>query len=277
MDNESQLISTVTRREKIIELVCDNGSVSVNKLSQLFSVSTVTIRNDLSHLENKGCVFRYYGGAVLNKQFAFDKSLQFKSGINSSNKNIIAQCAAELVQDGDRIILDSGSTTALMVPYLKNKRDLIVMTNALNIAYDLATNTDIDVLIAGGNVRKNTYSITGPTTEQLLSMYHFNKLFLGIDGIDLDAGITTANFSEATVNKAMCHASQQIIAITDSTKFGRKSFCLIESIENIDSLITDSHIPDNYLSALQEKNITIILADKTDHGGRFNRKNTRCN
>jgi len=140
MDNESQFISTVTRREKIIEMVCDNGSVSVNKLSQLFSVSTVTIRNDLSHLENKGCVFRYYGGAVLNKQFAFDKSLQFKSRINSSNKNIIAQRAAELVQDGDRIILDSGSTTALMVPYLKNKRDLIVMTNALNIAYDLATN-----------------------------------------------------------------------------------------------------------------------------------------
>jgi len=277
MDNESQNINTVQRREKIIELVCDSGSVSVSKLSRLFSVSTVTIRNDLSHLEDKGCLFRYYGGAIINKQFAFDKPLQFKRRINSSNKNMIAQCAADLVQDGDHIILDSGSTTALMVPYLKNKRDLIVMTNALNIAYDLAANTDIEVLVAGGNVRKNTYSISGPIVEQLLKMYHFNKLFLGIDGIDLDAGITTPNFDEALVNKAMCHASEQIIAVTDATKFGRKSFCLIERIENIHCLVTDSHIPDNYLSALQEKNINIILADKTKNSARFNHKNASCN
>lgn len=261
MQNETETINTVKRREKIIELLCNEGSISVTALSHLFAVSTVTIRNDLSHLENQGCLFRHYGGAILNKQFTFDKPLQYKSQINSTHKNTIAKCAASLVKDGDHIILDSGSTTALMVPYLKGKRDLIVMTNALNIAYELATDTDIEVLVAGGTVRKKAYSISGPTVEQLLSMYRFNKLFLGIDGIDLEAGITTPNFAEACVNKAMCRVSQQIIAVTDSSKFGRKSFCLIERIENIHTLITDSQIPDTYLTALEEKNISIILAN----------------
>ena len=150
------------------------------------------------------------------------------------------------------------------------------MTNALNIAYDLATNTDVEVLIAGGSVRKNAYSISGPSAEQILRMYNFNKLFLGVDGFDLEAGITTPNFAEAYVNKAMCEVSHQIIAITDSSKFGRKSFCMIEKIDNIDTVITDTQIPANYLTSLEDKGINVILADQkpTTHRStlRHNRK-----
>lgn len=256
-----ETINTIQRREKIIHLLDTENTVSVNKLSKLFNVSTVTIRNDLRHLEEKGCILRSYGGAMLNKAFAFDRPLLDKSRINFSLKNKIAQKAAELVEDGDRIILDSGSTTAAMVPYLCDKQNLIVLTNALNIAYDLATHTDIEVIIAGGNVRKNAYSIFGPTVEQQLKMYHFNKLFLGVDGFDLQAGITTPNFSEAVVNKVMCEVSGQIIAITDSTKFGRKSFCMIEKVNHIQTVVTDSNIPDNYLTQLHALGVNVMIAD----------------
>lgn len=259
MDNS--LFNTVQRREKIVSLLDTENTVSVNKLSHLFNVSTVTIRNDLRHLEEQGCILRSYGGAMLNKAFAFDRPLLDKRRINFGIKKKIAQAAAQLVEDGDRIILDSGSTTALMVSYLKEKRNLIVLTNALNIAYDLATNTDAEVIIAGGNVRKKAYSVSGPTVEQLLRMYHFNKLFLGVDGFDLKAGITTPNFNEACVNKTMCEVSEQIIAMTDSSKFGRKSFCMIEKIENIQCVVTDSNIPKDYLMALKGLSVNVMLAD----------------
>lgn len=255
------IMNTLQRREKIIYLLGKENTVSVNKLSKLFKVSTVTIRNDLRHLEQKGCVLRSYGGAMLNKAFAFDRPLQDKSRINSTIKNKIAQKAAEMVKDGDRIILDSGSTTAAMVPYLREKQNLIVFTNAINIAYDLSINTDIEVIIAGGNIRKKAFSISGPTVEQQLKMYHFNKLFLGVDGFDLSAGITTPNFGEASVNRVMCQVSGQIIAITDSSKFGRKSFCMIEKINPIETLITDSNIPKEYLTQLHTLGINVIIAN----------------
>lgn len=258
------ILNTIQRREKIVELLSKESAISVNKLSQLLQVSTVTIRNDLRHLEKKGCILRSYGGAMLNKRFVFDKPLFDKTRINFDIKNKIACTAAELIQDGDSIILDSGSTTSLMVPYLKHKRNLIVLTNALNIAYDLATYTDIEVLIAGGSIRKNAYSISGPTVERLLKMHRFNKLFLGVDGFDLDAGITTPNFAEACVNRVMCEVSQQVIAVTDSSKFGQKSFCLIEEVSNIQTVITDSLIPLNYLTALQKLGVEVIQVDSSE-------------
>lgn len=257
----NEIMNTLQRREKIIHLLGKENTVSVNKLSKLFKVSTVTIRNDLRHLEQKGCVLRSYGGAMINKTFAFDRPLFDKSRINSIIKNKIAKKAAEMVNDGDRIILDSGSTTAAMVPHLGKKQNLVVFTNAINIAYELSINTNIEVIIAGGNIRKKAYSISGSTVEQQLKMYHFNKLFLGVDGFDLNAGITTPNFGEASVNRVMCQVSEQIIAVTDSTKFGRKSFCTIEKINLINTLITDSKISKDHLMQLHSLGINVEIAD----------------
>ena len=254
-------MNTVERREQIIDLLCKEGAVSVNHLSALYGVSTVTIRNDLGYLEKKGCLLRSYGGAILNKQFAFDRPLQDKGRMNYDVKNAIARQAAEMVEDGDRIILDSGSTTTQMVPYLHNKRNLIVMTNAINIAYDLITNTDIEVMVVGGNVRKNAYSISGPTVEQYLRMYRFDKLFLGVDGFDLKAGITTPNLAEAHLNRVMCEVSQEVIAVTDSSKFDLKSFCMICEIERINSVVTDSQIPEHYFTTLRERGVKVVISE----------------
>ncbi|CAI0708684.1 transcriptional repressor AgaR [Serratia liquefaciens] len=256
------MINTVKRRELIIDQLCREGSVRVEQLSAHFSVSSVTIRSDLRQLEKSGCAVRAYGGAMLNKQFAFDRPLQDKGRINRDVKYAIACAAAELVNDGDAIILDSGSTTSQMAQQLVGKKDLVVMTNALNIAFELANNEQVDLMVVGGSVRRKSWSLYGPAAEQHMRQFRFDKLFLGVDGFDLLSGITTPDPGEAQLNRAMCDVAREVIAVADASKFGRTSFCMIREIGQIQRLVTDSRIPENYLHALKHLGVDVIIADR---------------
>lgn len=253
------------RREMIMQHIREHGSGTVDEFTERFQVSAVTIRHDLNLLEKKGCLFRHYGGASLNPHFAFDQPLHHKGQLNRSVKDQIARAAANLVQDGESIILDSGSTISCMPAYLESKQHLVVMTNALNTAYQLSGFQNIDLHVVGGNLRRASCSLIGSHGEQQILDHHFDKLFLGVDGFDLEAGVTTPDQNEARINRAFCKAATRVIAVTDSSKFGRKSFCLIRSAEQIDILVTDSQIPDEYYRALSEKGVQIILADKEIH------------
>ncbi|ACR67995.1 DeoR/GlpR transcriptional regulator [Edwardsiella ictaluri] len=254
-------IDTLRRREQIIDRLCLEGSVRVEQLRHHFGVSSVTIRNDLRYLEQRGCALRSYGGAMLNQQFVFDRPLQDKGRLNRDVKSRIAARAAALVQDGDTLIIDSGSTTAQIAPFLKVRRHLVVVTNALNIACELAGYEQIDVLVLGGNVRQNAYSLYGQTAEQQLRQYHFDRLFLGVDGFDLICGITTPHAGEAQLNRVMCDVASEIIAVVDASKFGRKSFCTIRGAAQIHRVITDSRIPEGYHRALCDLGVDVIIAD----------------
>jgi DeoR family transcriptional regulator of aga operon len=256
------MINTVKRRELIIDQLCREGSVRVEQLSAQFSVSSVTIRSDLRQLEKSGCAVRAYGGAMLNKQFAFDRPLQDKGRINRDVKFAIACAAAELVNDGDAIILDSGSTTSQMAQQLVGKKDLVVMTNALNIAFELANNEQVDLMVVGGSVRRKSWSLYGPAAEQHMRQFRFDKLFLGVDGFDLLSGITTPDPGEAQLNRAMCDVAREVIAVADASKFGRTSFCMIREIGQIQRLVTDSRIPESYLHELQHLGVDVIIADR---------------
>ncbi|MBD1556146.1 DeoR/GlpR transcriptional regulator [Vibrio sp. S9_S30] len=251
------------RRQKIMEHIRSHGSGKVDEFVDEFGVSAVTIRHDLNLLEKEGCVFRCYGGANLNPNFAFDQPLYRKDQLNRSTKQKIAHAAASLVQDGEAIILDSGSTIGLMPQYLTNKQQLVVLTNALNTAYQLSNNEKIDLHVVGGSLRRASYSLTGHHGEQQIRSYLFDKLFLGVDGFDLAAGITTPDNHEAQINRAMCDVARQIIAVTDSSKFGRKSFCMIRAANQIDVLVTDSNIPHATHQALLDMGVDVILADQT--------------
>lgn len=256
------MINTRKRREQIIEQLCSQGAVRVEALSALFNVSTVTIRNDLRFLEKSGCAIRGYGGARLNKQFVFDRPLEDKGRINRDVKTAIACAAAALVNDGDTVILDSGSTTSLMTGPLQEKRGLVVMTNALNIAYELAGKDHIELMVIGGSVHGQSWSLSGPVAEQHIRQYRFDKLFLGVDGLDLASGITTPHQGEAQLNRAMCDVSREIIAVADASKFGSTSFCMIRKVGQIHRLITDSGISDHYLCALRDLGVEVIIADR---------------
>ncbi|MCS2168353.1 transcriptional repressor AgaR [Scandinavium manionii] len=256
------MINTLKRRELIIDQLCREGSVRVEELSGQYDVSSVTIRNDLRYLEKSGCAIRGYGGAKLNKQFVFDRPLQDKGRINRDVKYTIACAAAALVNDGDSLILDSGSTISQMVPQLQGKQELVVMTNALNIAFDLASNEQVDLMVIGGNVRRKSWSLYGPSAEQHIRQYRFDKLFLGVDGFDLVSGITTPNPGEAQLNRAMCEVAREVIAVADASKFGRTSFCMICEISKINKLVTDSRIPDEYRRAMHDAGVDVIIADR---------------
>ncbi len=253
------------RRQEIMKQVRLNGATKVDDLVDQFSVSAVTIRHDLNLLEQQGCVFRCYGGATLNPHFAFDQPLHQKGQLNRNIKDRIAFIAASKIQDGEAIILDSGSTISCMPPYLSKTQGLVVMTNALNTAYKLSGYSNIDLYVVGGNLRRASCSLAGAHGELQIKAFHFDKLFLGVDGFDLEAGITTPNQNEARINRAMCEAAKQVIAVTDSSKFGRKSFCMIRAAQDIDTLITDSHIPTHYHQQLVDMGVEVIIADQETH------------
>ncbi|MBY7874406.1 DeoR family transcriptional regulator [Vibrio fluvialis] len=253
-------MTSAERRQRIMSHIQQYGSGKVDDFALTFNVSAVTIRHDLNVLEKEGCVFRCYGGANLNPNFAFDQPLHRKDQLNRTTKQMIALAAAQLISDGEAVILDSGSTIALMPQHLTQKK-LVVMTNALNTAYQLSHNDNVELHVIGGSLRRASCSLTGHHGEQHIRSYLFDKLFLGVDGFDLHAGITTPDSHEAQVNRAMCDVARQVIAVTDSSKFGRKSFCLIRAANQIDVLVTDSLIPHATHQALLGMGVDVIIAD----------------
>ena len=255
------MLSTAQRRNEILQYIQTHQKGEVSYFAEQYGVSEVTIRSDLNQLERQGCVTRCYGGALLNSQFAFEKPLNDKKQLNSDIKAKLGQYAASLIQDGDKIILDSGSTTEQIAYHLKGKSNITVMTNGINIAYHLANQANVEVMVTGGLMRKNSYSLYGAGGEAFLSGFRFNKLFLGVDGFDKLAGVTTPHQGEADINRQMVEAAQNIIAITDSSKFNRQSFCLIARPEQLNILITDSGIPQDYVEELSALGVEVHIVE----------------
>lgn len=249
--------STVDRRDKIIQRLHQKGSIRVDELSNEFDVSTVTIRNDLDFFEEKGLIHRTYGGALLRKSVYNDPSLEEKEKLNVEEKKKIGAHAAELVNDGDAIILDSGSTTREIALRLKDKKNITVMTNAINIALELAGQADIQVMLTGGVLREKSYSLVGPEAENTIKNYYFDKLFLGVDGVDFEHGLTTPHPQEAQLNRIMVKHSSEVIAVTDSSKFGRHSFSYICGLDPIGRIVTDKGISTDFESKLRNRDIKV--------------------
>lgn len=250
--------STVERRDSIIQIIQKNGKVRVDTLSDKFDVSSVTIRNDLDFLEKKGIVHRTHGGALLRKSVYEDPSLEEKQQLYRKEKQRIGEKAVELIKDGDSILLDSGTTAMEIAQRLNGKKNLTVMTNAINLALKLGNLESMSVMLTGGLLRKESFSLVGPEAEATISNYYFDKLFLGVDGLDINFGLTTPNPMEAQLNRIMVERAQQVIAITDSSKFGRHSFSYICDVDVISTLITDTNISVEFERELLRRNIDVI-------------------
>jgi Transcriptional regulators of sugar metabolism len=253
--------STSERREQTLAMIRKQGSVQVTDLAKWFEVSTVTIRNDLAFLEKQGIITRAYGGAFLNESNTVypEHSFEDKSQLNPSVKSQIGKAAAELICDGNTIILDSGTTTNYIANCMSDLKDVITMTNGLNIANTLMPAQGVEVIMLGGHLRRKSMSFYGSQAEKTLESYHFNKLFLGVDGFDLAKGITTHNEYEAQLNRRMCDVADEIIVVTDSSKFGRISLHKILEPGKVSKVITDQAIPEFYLEGLQHAGIDVIL------------------
>lgn len=250
--------STVERRDSIIQIIQKDGKVRVDNLSDKFDVSSVTIRNDLDFLEKKGIVHRTHGGALLRKSVYEDPSLEEKQQRFQEEKQRIGAKAVELINDGDSILLDSGTTAMEIAQRINGKKNLTVMTNAINLSLKLGNYESISVMLTGGLLRRESFSLVGPEAEATISNYYFDKLFLGVDGLDINFGLTTPNPMEAQLNRIMVERAQQVIAITDSSKFGRHSFSYICDVDVISTLITDTNISVEFERELLRRNIDVI-------------------
>ncbi len=249
---------TVQRRAKILELIEQQGQVQVSALSNAFKVSSVTIRNDLAHLEKKNLLIRTRGGAIRPQRVAVDFKITEKAQKHFKEKQAIGRKAAELIQDGDTIILDSGTTTLEIAKNLGHFRELTVITNALNIAHLLADFQNIRVIVPGGILRKNALSLVGPTAESAIKNYFCDKLFLGVDGIDADFGISTPNVEEAYLNRIMIEISREVFVVTDSSKFNKRSFAFIAPMNQIHTVITDHNIPSTEKEKMEKIGVQVI-------------------
>ncbi|CAI8779117.1 MULTISPECIES: DeoR family transcriptional regulator [Kosakonia] len=258
---EKRTIGTSERREQIIQRLRQQGSVQVNDLSTLFGVSTVTIRNDLAFLEKQGIAVRAYGGALIcdGNAPATEPSVEDKSALNTGLKRGIALAAADMIKPGHRVILDSGTTTYEIARMMKQHQDVIVMTNGMNVANALLDAEGVELLMTGGHLRRQSQSFYGDQAEQSLQNYHFDILFLGVDAIDLERGVSTHNEDEARLNRRMCEVAERIIVVTDSSKFNRLSLHKIIDTQRIDMIITDEGIPVESLHGLQKSGIDVLL------------------
>ena len=258
------MLTTIERRQAIVELTNELGKVNVAELSEKYLVSTVTIRNDLNSLDKKGLIVRSRGGAVRNSRIAKELSIKEKHCEHLVVKQRLAVMAASLINDGESIILDSGTTTEEIAKQLHGHKNLVVMTNGLNIASELAVSEHTNIMMTGGTLRKKSLSFYGRQAESSLVNLRFDKVFLGVDGIDEKAGLSTHFDLEANLNRMMSQISRETIVVTDSSKFNRNGFYIISPLDGIDTLLTDSRIPAAYKDYLEQKRINLIIVPHPD-------------
>ncbi len=262
MKNSENFDSTITveRRKKILEELNKLGKVKVSELSKLFSVSDVTIRNDLAQLEKKNLLIRARGGAMKFQRAGIDFEIDIKAQKNQAQKKAIGKAAANLITDGDTIILDSGTTTLEIAKNLGKFSNLTVITNSLNIAGQLVEFPDIKVIMLGGVLRRKSLSLVGINAIESLKNYYCDKVFMGVDGIDTQYGISTPNVDEAYLNNIMINNSREIIVVTDSSKFKNRSFTYISPIQKITTIVTDENIPQDEKDKIENLGIKLIIS-----------------
>lgn len=247
------------RRRLILEMVKHDGRVLVGSLAKHFRTSQVTIRKDLDILQAQGQIHRSHGGALPpHNSVLEDPTLREKEKLHRKEKMLIARAAARMVKEGQVVILDSGTTTTAIARALREFESLTVITNAVNIAAELS-GSSLEVILTGGSLRKNSFSLVGPIAEETLHRLNADILFLGVDGFDLHYGLSTPNLLEAKVNRAMMDVARVTVAVCDSSKFGRRSLSSIAPVSEIQHLISDRGISKSDLAALKKLNLQVTL------------------
>jgi len=249
--------NTQQRRHTILQQVNELGEVSVEQLSEQFNTSEVTIRKDLTALETSGLLLRRFGGAISLPQDVVGKTDHKQ---DSLRKKAIAKAAADLIKDHNRIVIDSGRTTAAMIPELSHKKGLVVMTNAITAASRLLSlENEPTLLMTGGTWDPRSESFQGKVAEHALRSYNFDQLFIGADGIDIDRGTTTFN-ELIGLSQVMAEVSREVIVMVESEKFQRKIPNLEIPWSRVDTLVTDEGLAPSLKKQLEENGVNLICA-----------------
>lgn len=249
------------RQELILETLIKHESVQVSDLSTLLEVSAVTVRKDLTELEKENKLYRSHGKAILINPYINNRSVNEKEKLATEEKNEIGKAAAAMITKDDSIIIASGTTVHALARNIRPIHRLTVISASLQVSEILANNEAIEIIQLGGTLRHSSNSVVGKYAEGILSSFCCSKLFLGVDGIDLEFGITTTDVREADLNKEMMRYAQKCIVLADSSKFRRRGFSKIANLEDVDIIITDRGIPDSIARRIEEMGIELIIAE----------------
>jgi DeoR family galactitol utilization operon repressor len=250
------MIANLTEREKeLLSLLADDSSLSVNEISKHLSVSVVTTRNDLSNLAEKGYIIRTRGGAAPT----FHPTILERQKHMIEAKNRIAKAAASMIEDNDRVMIEAGTTTALIAKYLLGKRDVHIVTNSALILPYARVNPSIHLTMVGGEFRACTESLVGSLSLRELSQFHVTYAFVGTDGFTLKHGLTTHLAEGAEIVRKMAEQAEKTILVADSTKYNKTGFARVLPISAIDTMITDIGLDADVIEELEEGNITVKI------------------
>lgn len=265
------------RREQILQTLEVQDKVRVNRLAQRFGVSSVTIRSDLAALAAAGLVRREHGGALTTRRAPPELPLDEKRGQHRDRKHSIAARALALVQPGDKLILDAGSTTLQLARKLaraagaatgpvaaRRPMALSVFTNSLPIANELSGTREIELLLSGGTLRQASQSLQGPQAEASLDGYVFDKLFMGADGCDLAFGLSTHDEADARLNARMAAQARRVIVLADGSKFGRICLHSVCALSRIDTVVSDASMAPGMRAALAERGVQVLIAEEAE-------------
>jgi DeoR family transcriptional regulator of aga operon len=252
---------TEERRRAVLDLLAKHGRVTVEELARQFGVSAVTARGDLDVLSTAGALVRSHGGAVRPMNPAQDYPLDVKKGIHQAEKIRIAQAATHLILNHQTLILDSGTTCAEIAANLRRIKpmSLTVITHALNIATELAHAPNVSLIMIGGILRQVSGSFVGPQAEHMVRDLHADHLFLAVDGLDLETGLTTPDILEAQLNTLMMKAAREVTVVADASKFGRRSLSVIGDLQGVKRVITDDRVSPEFVEGLRQIGIEVVV------------------
>ena len=244
------------RKEVILEVLAEDSSVSVSDLAKRLGVSVVTARTDLAALEEEGVLVRTHGGAMP----AFHPQILVRMRQGKDRKTSIAKAAAQLINDGDIVIITAGTTTALIAKYLLGRRNVHIITNNTLLLTYARTNPQLRVTLVGGEFRSSEEGLVGPLALQALDTFYASKAFIGIDGASVKQGFTANSVESADLVRKMADQADQVFAISDSSKFGKPGFARILPFEGVDGLVTDNQLEKEFEDKLTEAQVRIIKA-----------------
>lgn len=247
------------RHQIIINKLESQGAVSVSDLVNDFGVSEMTIRRDLDILENQGLLRRVHGGAVSQRGRSYEPPFILRSTQNLDTKQRIGSAAASLIQNGDSITLDVGTTTLEIARNIQNKQDLTVITPSLQIASELINHPGIRLILTGGILRSGELSMVGHHAERIFEEFFVDKLFLGAGAVDIKVGASEFNIEDAQVKKAMARSAKQVILVADSSKFNQVAFTSVIPLKSVHTIVSDNGLNVNLAADIRAAGIAIIL------------------
>lgn len=251
-------MNTIKRKQYILKKLQTDGSISITDLVEELGVSSMTIRRDLKTLSENGLVTLEHGGAVLNSGSLFEYNTAFKQEIKAEEKLRIAQKCLDYVNEGDSIYLDAGTTVSKIAGLLNRKKNIIILTNSLLAANQITNLRNTKVIMCPGEFRHDSMAFMGPLTDEFIGQFRIDTLFLGVEGIDLEGGISVPDIIDGVTKKNLISNAKKVICVADSSKFNTTYFFCIAPLTKIDIIITDTGLEPEILNQYLQQNIKVI-------------------